>query len=336
MNIIALGKEAQHVCLRYRIDPVRQAMRQQGHWFSLQQMPKTPWGRIALYRDIKNAHVVVVQRRLISSWELPLLRRAAKHLIFDFDDAFFQRNSYRSQLKSPRRLARFQAMVQAADQVFAGNAYLAECAAQFTSPSKILVMPTCVDTSQYPQAFHQRRGPGVRMVWIGSSSTLRGLEQQADLWNTLGRTLPGLELYVVCDRFPKFPGIKVVPVPWIQKLEATQLASCDIGIAHMPDDNWSQGKCGLKVLQYQAAGLPVVTSPVGVNQQLVQHEVNGFWASTPSEWIVAIGRLMNDPELRTRMGQAGRQQVEQHYNIEQLLVRWKSALQRATLPKAVA
>lgn len=336
MNIIALGKEAQHVCLRYRIEPVRQAFRVQGHWFSVQQMPKTPWGRLALYRDIKNAHIVVVQRRLISSWELPLLRRAAQHLIFDFDDAFFQRNSYRPGRKSPRRLARFQAMVQAADQVFAGNEYLAECASQFTTPNKIVVMPTCVDASHYPMAQHQRRGPGVRMVWIGSSSTLRGLEQQAEFWNTLGRTLPGLELYVICDRFPKFPGIKVVPVPWIQKLEANQLAGCDIGIAHMPDDTWSKGKCGLKVLQYQAAGLPVVTTPVGVNRQLVHPEVNGFWASTPSEWVVAIGRLMNDPELRRQMGQAGRHQVEEHYSIEQLIYRWKSSLQRILQPKAVA
>lgn len=327
MNIITLGKEAHHVCLRYRIEPVREALRSLGHWFSVQQMPRTPWGRLALYRELRHAHVVIVQRRLLSPWELPLLRRASRHLVFDFDDAFFQKNSHHSTAHAPRRLARFKSMVQAADQVFAGNSYLAECASQYTSASKIVEMPTCVDTDRYLQAHHTRRGPGVRLVWIGSSSTLRTLEQQAELWNKLGQALPGLELHVICDRFPKWMGIKVVPVPWSTAIETAHLAQCDIGLAYLPDDAWSQGKCGLKVLQYQAAGLPVVTSPVGVNRHMVQPEIHGFWAKTLSEWIVVVGRLMNDPQLRQQLGHQGRLQVEEHYSTTALVQRWKHALQ---------
>lgn len=326
MNIITLGKEARHVCLRYRIDPVREALRAQGHWFSVQEMPRTLWGRLSLYRDLRRAHVVVIQRKLLSTWEVPWLRRSSKHLIFDFDDAFFQRNSYHHEAQAPRRLARFQAMVQAADQVFAGNTYLAECAARFTSPAKITVVPTTVDVAQYPTAQHHRRGVGIRMVWIGSSSTLRGLEQSAELWSKLGRAIPGLEFHIICDRFPTWPDIKIVPVRWSRETEAQSLAASDIGIAWMPDDTWSQGKCGLKVLQYQAAGLPVVTSPVGVNQQLVKPDVHGYWATTVDEWITAIRQLADHPELRQAMGQAGRQQVEAQYSHTQLMEQWQSAL----------
>jgi glycosyltransferase involved in cell wall biosynthesis len=330
MNIITLGKEAQHVCLRYRIEPVREALRALGHWFSIQQMPRTPWGRLALYRDLRHAHVVVVQRRLLSPWELPLLRRNARHLIFDFDDAFFQKNSHHAQTSDPKRLVRFKAMVQAADQIFAGNSYLAECASQFTVSSKFVEMPTCVDTSLYPIARHVRRGPGVRLAWIGSSSTLRTLELQAEMWNKLGQALPGLELHVICDRFPKWTGIKIVPVPWSVAIETSHLAQCDIGLAYLPSDTWSQGKCGLKVLQYQAAGLPVVTSPVGVHRQMVTPDVNGFHASTLSEWIVHVGRLMANPVLRQQMGQRGRQQVEESFSTATLVHRWKHALQLDT------
>jgi glycosyltransferase involved in cell wall biosynthesis len=326
MKLIALGKDAKHVCLRYRIDPVRTALRDEGHWFSIQEMPSTPWGRLALYRELRHAHVVIVQRRLLSTWEVPILRRVSKHLIFDFDDALFQKSSYHEQSHSSRRLARFKAMMQAADQVFAGNDYLAEYANRFTHADKIVLMPTCVDVERYPLAVHNRQGTGVRLVWIGSSSTLRGLEQRADLWNSLGRALPGLELHLICDRFPHWPDIKLVPIPWSAATEVQHLAQCDIGLAWMPDDNWSQGKCGLKVLQCQAAGLPVVTNPIGVNRHLVVPEQNGYWANSTEDWIEAIKKLMHDAPLRRQMGRQGRQQVDAGYSNQQLIQRWKSAL----------
>lgn len=330
MKLITLGKDTRHVCLRYRINPVRNALRTEGHWFSVQEMPHTPWGRLALYRDLRHAHVVIIQRRLLSTWEVPLIRRVSKHLIFDFDDALFQKSSRHLESQSPRRLARFKAIVQAADQVFAGNAFLAEYASQFTTADKIVQMPTCVDIQRYPIAANEREGAGVRLVWIGSSSTLRGLEQRPDLWNSLGQALPGLQLHVICDRFPNWPGIKVVPVSWSEAIESEYLARCDIGLALLPDDYWSLGKCGLKVLQYQAAGLPVVTNPVGVNRELVIPEQNGLWAHCTKDWITAISRLMHNAELRRMMGRHGRQQVEASYSTVQLINRWKAALRLDT------
>lgn len=327
MNLITLGKDLHHACLRYRIEPVRAALRTEGHWFSVQPMPQTPWGRWALYQELKRASTVIVQRRLLHPWEVPLLRRASKQLIFDFDDAFFQRNSLHHQPESPRRLARFKAMVQAADLVFAGNPWLAEFASQFTQTEKITTMPTCVDVSRYPLAHHQRSGNGVRLVWIGSHSTLKVFAQQRPLWAAIQQALPGIEFHLICDRFPKWNDVNIVPQKWSQESEAAMLASCDIGIAWMPDDSWSRGKCGLKVLQYQAAGLPVITTPVGVHRTMVQPEQHGYWATTTEQWITAISTLSSQPKLRQQMGQRGRQQVEQQYSTTQLIHRWKVALQ---------
>ncbi|HMO36815.1 MAG TPA: glycosyltransferase family 4 protein [Gemmatales bacterium] len=336
MNIIALGKDARHVCVRYRMAPLQAEMRQQGHWFSIQGMPRTPWGRLSLYREIRHAQMVLVQRRLLSTWEVALLRKSSRKLIFDFDDACFQRNSYHKDQKASRRLARFRAMVQAADIVVAGNDYLAACAAEHTSADKVHIIPTCVDVRKYSMAQHQRCGAGVRLVWIGSASTLRGLEEQAALWNLLGETLPGLELHVICDRFPRFSSLPVIPIRWNQFEEAKMLAACDIGIAHMPDDDWSRGKCGLKVLQYQAAGLPVVTTPVGVNRDMVKHGTHGYWATSPHDWMDAIQRLMHAPELRQQMGKAGRQQVENNFSVAQLVNRWRPLFHQLATSKAVA
>ena len=139
----------------------------------------------------------------------------------------------------------------------------------------------------------------------------------AERWlAAVARRLPGLELRLICDRSVELPGLRVVPRPWSSDTEAEELAAADIGISWLPDDQFSRGKCGLKVLQYMAAGLPVIANPVGVHPQMVVHGGSGLLASTPDEWADAVVRLAADPALRARMGRDGRHRVEQHYSVE--------------------
>ena len=155
----------------------------------------------------------------------------------------------------------------------------------------------------------------LQLVWIGSSSTLQSLEAIAPLLEDVGRTIPGLQLKLISDRFMRFSQLAVVACPWSEPHEAEEIAAADVGISWMPDDLWSRGKCGLKVLQYMAAGLPVVANPVGVHTEMIQHGETGFLATTPAEWIEAIGTLSRDPERRERMGRAGRRLVETNYSV---------------------
>src|SRR5205823_8780079 len=125
----------------------------------------------------------------------------------------------------------------------------------------------------------------------------------------------GLNLKVICDRSLKFAHLPTRFCPWSEATEARELAAADIGISWLPPDAWSQGKCGLKLLQYMAAGLPVVANPVGVQANMIEHGETGYLAESPAEWQEAIGRLMHDPELRRRFGQAGRRRVEERYSV---------------------
>src|SRR5207249_4095705 len=109
-----------------------------------------------------------------------------------------------------------------------------------------------------------------------------------------------------CDQFLRLRHLPVIDCPWTEAGEAAALASADIGISWLPDDPWSRGKCGLKVLQYMAAGLPVVANAVGVHAELVSHGQTGFLVETPQEWAEAVRTLAQDPRLRRRMGRAGR------------------------------
>jgi hypothetical protein len=114
-------------------------------------------------------------------------------------------------------------------------------------------------------------------------------------------------------------------IPWTEQTEAASIASFDIGIMPLLDGAFERGKCGYKLIQYMACGLPVVASPVGVNRQIVEHGVNGFLAETPEQWEQALQTLLADAGLRQRMGQAGRLKVEQHYCI-QANVSWLAKL----------
>ena len=313
MDLVALVKDPDHVCCRYRLEAFRPSLERAGHSLSLCVLPRRWWGRLALYPRLRGKNVIL-QRHLLAGWELGLLRRQAARLLYDFDDAVFLRDSYSSRGQHhPRRLRRFAATVAACDAVVAGNDFLAEQAARWCPPDRIRVIPTCVDPSRYRARATRPAGDGKELVWIGSSSTLQGLERIAPMLESLGREVPGLRLRVICDRFPRFEHIEVVPCPWDADREADDLAGGDIGISWIPDDLWSRGKCGLKVLQYMAAGLPVIANPVGVHPQMIRHGETGFLAATADEWRGAVERLSRDDTLRRGMGEAARRRPEGQY-----------------------
>jgi glycosyltransferase involved in cell wall biosynthesis len=342
MHWIGLVDHPEHVCCRYRLTAFRPFLEQAGHTLELVTMPCHWWSRLGLFRRLRGANVIV-QRRLLAGWQRKLLRRAARRLLFDFDDAMFLRDSYAARgLRDRRRLRRFAGMVRSADAVVAGNSYLAEQAARWTDERSIQVIPTCVDPQRYPLApplppptvGGEGGEPGRELVWVGSSSTLRGLQAIAPLLEEIGRNVPGVRLKLLCDRFLTLRHLPVVSVPWSEANEAAEIARADIGISWLPDDAWSRGKCGLKVLQYLAAGLPVIANPVGVQMGMVRHGETGFLARTPAQWIEAVRQLADDAELRRRMGRAGRRLVEERYSVTAGATRWVRLLERLREPLA--
>lgn len=317
VRLLALIEQPDHVCYRYRIKAFEPWLKARGWNIEARPIPHDPRGWTRVLRHASRADAVVLQRKLVAPWWLWLLRRAARRLIYDIDDAMFCRDSNSS--KSPhsrRRLRRFGATVRAADVVLAGNGFLAEQAAAFSPAGQILAAPTCVDPSAYPLAQHERRDAEVKLVWIGSRSTMTSLDEAQAGLAAAAERLGGLELRVVCDAAPELAGVTVAFRRWSSEAEASEIADADIGISWLPEHPWSRGKCGLKVLQYMAAGLPTVANPFGVHCELIEHGRTGMLASTPEEWADCIARLAADSELRRRIGLAAREFVEQRYSVK--------------------
>jgi glycosyltransferase involved in cell wall biosynthesis len=320
MRLAAVVASADHVCARYRLRAFEPILREAGHSLELHTLPRRWWGRRRTFSAVRDADVVVLQRKLLSRLEVGFLRRRIPRIWFDLDDAVWMRDSFAGKgFESGKRFRRFQAICRASELVIAGNEYLAENSRK-AGANRAVTIPTCVDIHRYPLAKHERRGAD--LVWIGSSSTLQGIEAATTLLAEIGRNVPGVRLKLICDRFVHLPGLEIVDVPWSEATESAELAAADIGISWIPDDPWSRGKCGLKVLQYMAAGLPVITNPVGVHPEMVRHGETGYLVNSASEWVDAVRTLAHDPDLRRRMGAAGRRVVEERYSVEAGAGKW--------------
>jgi glycosyltransferase involved in cell wall biosynthesis len=334
VRVVALVESPDHVCCRYRLAAFRSALADAGHSLTLTPLPRGWFGRATLGRGLESADAVILQRKLLPPRVVARLRRRVRRFLFDFDDAVWLRDSYSPKgFDDAKRANRFRATVAACDIVIAGNDYLAAEARRFTT--RVSVIPTCVDVGKYPSKPTDDRpwafGKPLQLVWVGSSSTLRGLERFKPTLSAIGRAVPGTRLKLVCDRFIDIPDLPVDRCVWNEATEAREIAATDVGIGWVPDDPWSRGKCGLKVLQYQAAGLSVVANAVGVQTDFVTNA--GIVANTTEEWVGAIRRL-TDPELRQRFGDTGRRRVEAEFSVEAGARRWVAALETLAARKA--
>jgi glycosyltransferase involved in cell wall biosynthesis len=326
VRLVALVERPDHVCCRYRLRAFEPILRRAGHTLDYLSLDQGWSLHPSFWQAVHRADAVVLQRQLLLGWQRFLLRQTASRLIYDLDDAVFLRDSYSPRgLQSARRWRHFHGIAQKADVVVAGNAFL-QSQSLVASARQSVVIPTCVDPEMYPLAEHAREHTGVQMVWIGSSSTLQGMTWIGPLLERIGQRWLGLSLKLICDRFFHLRHMPVIPCAWNPHTEAREIAAADIGISWIPDDDWSRGKCGLKILQYMAAGLPVVANPVGVHPEMVVHGETGFLANTPEEWIEAVGRLMHDRDLRRSMGRAGRRRLETHFSVRAGATRWLELL----------
>jgi glycosyltransferase involved in cell wall biosynthesis len=341
MRILGLYQHAEHVCFRYRLQAYRPYLQEAGHEVHFRGWPRWWLLEGRFFEELRGADLVIVQRRLLSGWQLERVRRAVRALVFDFDDAVFLRDSFdRRGPGSDRRRRGFARMIRAADMVVAGNAFLRDQALEWTSQEHVRLVPTCVDLGRYARAAHALGQPHTQLVWIGSGSTLRGLEKIASWLDWAGQTISGLNFKVICDRSLELAHLPTRFCPWDKATEGRELADADIGISWLPPDGWSEGKCGLKILQYMAAGLPVVANPVGVQARLVRHGETGFLAATAGQWREALGQLAADPLLRRRMGAKGRDLVAREFHVTQGAAAWLELLKTfrhsrvAALPQA--
>jgi hypothetical protein len=312
-RLLVLCADPEGPVARTRATAFRLALARAGVVLEVAGWPRGVLARRAVLRRAAEVGNVWVLSRLLRVADVRRLRARVRRLLYDFDDAVPLHDSRRRASRSWTRRRRFRAVLAAADAVSAGNAHLAALAQ--AEGVRATVLPTVVACDEAPPVPEPAPPPHV-LGWIGSRATLPYLRGATVPLAAVVATGRPFRLRVVADAVPVMPpGIPVEGVPWTLEGEAAALDGIQVGIAPLPDDPWTRGKCGLKVLQMLARGRPVVASSVGVQCEQVRHGVTGFLAKTPEDWVTHLRTLLEDPALRRRMGEAAKRDVRARWSV---------------------
>ena len=274
--------------------------------------------------------VVVLERELFSDATFDVeqaLRRIARRLVLDIDDGLFVLHRHK-----------FEVLCGLSDHIIAGNDLLAARVQPINS--RVTVIPTCVDVekfqergmSQADSPLAPRPSPLV-LGWTGTAANIEYLAALREPLKQLAREF-SIELCVIAesDHPLRRLGFDRDGIPtrfrhWSEATEIADFQAFDVGLMPMPDNDWTRYKCGLKILQYMAAGVPAVASPVGVNSEIIHHGVNGWMATTPDEWMFVLRQLLSDPSRRDSVVPAARKTVDEHYSVQVQLPRLAACLE---------
>ncbi len=258
-----------------------------------------------------------------------------RKFIIELDDAWFHRyDAHRSLFVRLFLGAKIDLLMKHSALLIAGNQYIANHG-KMAGAKLIEIIPTVVDVNKYKHfkgtvednqfsniksiipAERELNAVNIKPVigWIGSPATTKFLLTLSDVIKSLDNK--GMVSFVAIGADPE--QIKMLPIrviPWSEQIELETLHQFDIGIMPLVDSLFERGKCGFKLIQYMACGLPVVASPVGVNESIVVHNVTGYLARTNDEWIKFLSLLCNDSSLRHKMGQDGLNRVDKLYSLD--------------------
>jgi glycosyltransferase involved in cell wall biosynthesis len=267
-----------------------------------------------LFSELKDYPIMFVQKKRLWHWQLWYLNRKHVKIIYDFDDAVMFKSPVDGGGRSFKRQRTFARMVRYSDQVIAGNQYLKSQAMPYNK--NIIILPTAIDTSKYTMKDYRRSKGHVTIGWIGSKSSLPFLKELTPAFDQLASQYNSLELKIICNDFFECNKMPVIKKMWAREDENSDLQDIDIGLAPLPNHEWTKGKCATKLLQYLSVGIPVVCSPVGVHTEIVKEGINGLFATSNQEWIDKIKLLIRDKMLRERIGLEGRKTVDLSYSLK--------------------
>jgi glycosyltransferase involved in cell wall biosynthesis len=326
MKVLFLIQGYEVAASRYRVLQYIPYLKSHGIETTVSLYPRSLRENIHFFNILPGYDIVFLQRKRFNQPRLGWLRKRSRRIIYDFDDSVMYRNSKAKDPTSQTRKRRFIQMIRASDFVIAGNQFLKDRVLPLNS--NVEVIPTSIDQERYQPKDYSVPKEKVTLGWIGDHGSIHYLEKMRPIFEKIGERYPRSELKIVCDVFFDCERINVVKKKWTFEDEVKDLQSFDIGVMPLVDDPWSWGKCGLKIIQYQGVGLPVVCTPVGVNLDLVEDAVNGFWARTPQEWEEKISLLMEDSLLREKMGKEGRRRVLEKYTVQSCAPRLFSILKQ--------
>ena len=295
MKLLVITNNPDRASFKQRIGVYLDVLRANDIDCEVAQLPSGTLARRKLFEKAADFDGVFLHKKKLNFVDAFWLRRYSRKIIYNFDDAIMYCD------KKPERYSRshlipFRRSVKMADMVIVGSSYLAEHARRFNP--NVEVLPIGLKVSDYMPDCPTKDDDKIRLVWIGSGSTLSYLKEIKPAIEEIGARFDNVILRIICDDFLELENMFVERRLWSQDTRGIDLATSDIGLAPLPENRFTRGKCSFKVLEYSAACLPVIASPVGTNSDYVHDNVTGFLVTDTRQWIDRITQLIENPQLR--------------------------------------
>ncbi len=270
---------------------------------TVELIPNNFWSRRKIFKKTSEFDGALVHKKGLNFLDAKILRKHARKIIYNFDDAVMLSD------KNPGRYSGshfrpWRRSVTVADMVIVGSSHLAGLARQFNK--NVHVLPIGLNFSDYQVEGPPLNNGKIRLVWIGSKSTLDYLAELKPVLEKIGQSFDNVILRIISDDFFDLNRLPVEKCLWSSQTRSRDLSQCDIGLAPLPDNPFTRGKCSFKVLEYAASGLPVIASPIGTNSVYVKNGQTGFLVNNHDEWFDKLSLLIKDSALRKTMGAKGR------------------------------
>lgn len=237
-----------------------------------------------------------------------------KKIIYDFDDAIWMEHisDQNNMARWFKSVSKVKKICKWSYKVSCGNEYLCNYARKYNN--NVVYNPTCVDTGKRHNIMACHDVQRVTVGWTGTFSTLKYMETVIPILKKLQEKYD-FDVKIICNQKPEFDLRNLHYIEWSEENEVKELATFQVGLMPLTNDEWSKGKCGFKLVQYLALGIPAISSPVGVNKRIVDNEINGILCETADDWYNAIEKLITEKDLRKKMGEEGRKKIIRDYSL---------------------
>jgi len=290
--------------------------------------------RVKILFRVDTYQVIFIHRELTPFgppvFEWILTKALRKKVIYDFDDAIWMYDGHDENLIWTwlKWRSKIKSICKWSWKISAGNEFLADFARRCND--NVVVVPTVVDTDVHKPQVTPSNDEILRFAtddgkiiigWTGSHSTMFYLKEVIPVLKELEKNFD-FEFHVISNQDPE-PDLKSYRfIKWKEESEIEDLAKFNIGIMPLPDTEWAKGKCGFKLIQYGAMGIPSIASPVGINKEIIEEGESGFLVREKKEWIEQLTLLINDENLRIEMGENAKKYITKNYSAKSIKSRF--------------
>ncbi len=301
MKILALSVgEPTVASTQFRLGQFVESLSKQGITLTI-----TPASQPEKWPDLSSFDIVIIQKKLLRLSLVKKVRREAKRLIFDTDDAIWEPHGRKHFILTRLRTqARLKAVLSSADLCTVPNEHLRKHLISRTK--NVSLIPMALDSQDWKPPITRPPGP-LRIGWTGAPPNLTYLTALERTLAKIQKDHPETELIIYCGQEPTWNlPIKSVHHRYIPGTEHDVVQHFDIGLLPLPSDNFAAGKSPIKGIQYAACGIPCIASPIGATCEIVKNGITGLTATSPEDWEAALRTLISNSELRFTMGEKAR------------------------------